>query len=261
MAFYRDGIGLTEIGGFRGHGGYDGVFLAVPGTRAHLELTTGGEHGAPVPHPESLLVLYLGDPAAVEGTLQRVGVEPVASANPYWAGHGVTILDPDGFRVVLVPESWPSAVGVRVEPYVAARADLRSLFELAEDSPLQLDGYIEAGRVLVAVHEDEIVGHVQVTETSEPAQLEVKNMAVATHYQGHGVGRALLAATITLAREERRSQLVVATAATDTGNLAFYQRLGFRMRSVERDAFTSEAGYEIEVRDRVWLDLALDAPA
>jgi YycE-like protein len=27
---YRDGIGLTQIGGFRDHDGYDGVFLAVP---------------------------------------------------------------------------------------------------------------------------------------------------------------------------------------------------------------------------------------
>ena len=61
VGFYRDGIGLIEIGGFRDHDGYDGVFLAVPGTGAHLELTAGGGHGAPSPHPESLLVLYLGD--------------------------------------------------------------------------------------------------------------------------------------------------------------------------------------------------------
>ena len=46
VAFYRDGVGLTEIGGFRDHEGYDGVFLAVPGTGAHLELTAGGGHGA-----------------------------------------------------------------------------------------------------------------------------------------------------------------------------------------------------------------------
>ena len=46
VAFYRDGLGLSEIGGFRDHDGYDGVFLAVPGTGAHLELTSGGGHGA-----------------------------------------------------------------------------------------------------------------------------------------------------------------------------------------------------------------------
>ena len=106
VAFYRDGIGLTEVGGFRDHDGYSGVFLALPGTGAHLELTAGGEHGAPVSHPESLLVLYLGDDEAVRSVAARVGAEPVMPANPYWAVHGVTFEDPDGFRVVLVPERW-----------------------------------------------------------------------------------------------------------------------------------------------------------
>jgi catechol 2,3-dioxygenase-like lactoylglutathione lyase family enzyme len=105
-AFYRDGIGLREIAAFRDHDGYDGVFLAVPGTGAHLELTTGGEHGAPSPHPESLLVLYLGDEASVSAVASRLGADPASSANPYWAEHGLTFADPDGFRVVLVPERW-----------------------------------------------------------------------------------------------------------------------------------------------------------
>ena len=106
VAFYRDGIGLTEIGGFRDHNGYDGVFLEVPGTGAHLELTAGGGHRAPAPHPESLLVLYLGDDEAVRTVVTRLGVDPVPPANPHWAEHGVTVRDPDGFRVVLVPERW-----------------------------------------------------------------------------------------------------------------------------------------------------------
>jgi catechol 2,3-dioxygenase-like lactoylglutathione lyase family enzyme len=106
VQFYRDGIGLTEIGGFRDHDGYDGVFLAVPGTDAHLELTAGGGHGPPAPHPESLLVLYLGDAATVQTVSARLGVDPVPPANPYWAEHGLTFEDPDGFRVVLVAEVW-----------------------------------------------------------------------------------------------------------------------------------------------------------
>jgi predicted N-acetyltransferase YhbS len=142
---------------------------------------------------------------------------------------------------------------------------LRSLFELAEDSRQELDAYIDAGRVLVALDGDRVVGHVQVTETARPAEAEIKNMAVATSHQRRGIGRALIAAAIALARGERRSTLVVATAAADVGNLRFYQRLGFRMRSIERDAFTATTGYPpgleidgIELRDRVWLDLQLD---
>jgi GNAT superfamily N-acetyltransferase/catechol 2,3-dioxygenase-like lactoylglutathione lyase family enzyme len=106
VRFYRDGLGLAEIGGFRGHDGYDGIFLEVPGTDTHLELTAGGGHGAPLAHPESLLVLYLGDAQAVHTVSTRLGVDPIGPANPYWAGHGTTFQDPDGFRIVLVPERW-----------------------------------------------------------------------------------------------------------------------------------------------------------
>jgi catechol 2,3-dioxygenase-like lactoylglutathione lyase family enzyme len=108
VAFYRDGLGLREMGSFRDHAGYDGVFLEVPGTGSHLEFTSGGEGGAPSPHPESLLVLYLGDAAAVSVAASRLGAEPVQPANPYWVEHGITFADPDGFRVVLVPSPWPS---------------------------------------------------------------------------------------------------------------------------------------------------------
>jgi catechol 2,3-dioxygenase-like lactoylglutathione lyase family enzyme len=106
VAFYRDGIGFNEVGGFRDHDGYSGVFLALPGTGAHPELTAGGAHGAPKPHPESLLVLYFGDDEAVHSVAARLGVDPVTPANPHWAAHGMTFEDPDGFRVVLVPERW-----------------------------------------------------------------------------------------------------------------------------------------------------------
>jgi catechol 2,3-dioxygenase-like lactoylglutathione lyase family enzyme len=104
--FYRDRIGLPELGRFEGHAGYDGVFLDLPGTGTHLELTSGGEHGAPVAHPETLLVLYLGSWDAVHDAARRIGGEPVPAANPYWDEHGLTFADPDGFRVVLAAESW-----------------------------------------------------------------------------------------------------------------------------------------------------------
>jgi catechol 2,3-dioxygenase-like lactoylglutathione lyase family enzyme len=108
VAFYRDGIGLEEIGGFRDHDGYDGVFLAVPGTGAHLEFTSGGAHDTPRPHPETLLVFYLGSQDAVDAIVQRLDAQPVEPANPFWGEHGVTVEDPDGFRVVLVVKKSPA---------------------------------------------------------------------------------------------------------------------------------------------------------
>ena len=47
VAFYRDGLGFTETGGFDDHDGYYGRFLALPGTDTHLELTSGGGQAAP----------------------------------------------------------------------------------------------------------------------------------------------------------------------------------------------------------------------
>ena len=151
-----------------------------------------------------------------------------------------------------------------IEEHTGPRAALRSLFALAEDSEQVLDAYIDSGRVLVAIEGGEPVGHLQLTDTDDPAIAELKNMAVLDSHQRRGVGSALVAAAIERLRDEGCSRLVVATAAADIGNLRFYQRLGFRMRSIERDAFTPATGYEpglmvdgIELRDRVWLDLSL----
>jgi catechol 2,3-dioxygenase-like lactoylglutathione lyase family enzyme len=102
VAFYRDGLGLPELGRFTDHDGYDGVFLGVPGTGAELELTTGGEHTAALPHPEDVLVLYLDDEAAVAAVAERIGRPPVTPANPYWRTHATTFADPDGRHVMLV---------------------------------------------------------------------------------------------------------------------------------------------------------------
>ncbi|MFN8157018.1 MAG: VOC family protein [Candidatus Nanopelagicales bacterium] len=110
VAFYRNGLGLTELGGFDDHDGYDGVFLGIPGTSCHLELThhVDGSPGV-VPDPENLLVLYLGDAGAVAEAAERLaahGHTAVDAENPYWERAGaVTVADPDGWLVVLVPST------------------------------------------------------------------------------------------------------------------------------------------------------------
>jgi ribosomal protein S18 acetylase RimI-like enzyme len=156
---------------------------------------------------------------------------------------------------------------VTIAEYHGPRAALRRLFELAEDSAVALDDYIGAGDVLVAIDDeaDAIVGHVQIVETARPDEGEIKNMAVEPARRRSGIGRALVASAVHHARERSQSTLTVATAAADIGNLRFYQRLGFRFRSVERDAFTPATGYPnrlqidgIELRDRVWLELCVD---
>jgi ribosomal protein S18 acetylase RimI-like enzyme len=156
----------------------------------------------------------------------------------------------------------------RIESYTGDRQGLHALFELAEDSPVQLDSYLNAGRVLVAVADSAVIGHLQLVHTGRPGQVEIMNMAVREDLQGRGIGTRLIQAAVDLVTAEGEEALVVATAAADVGNLRFYQRQGFRLRSVERDAFTPATGYRrdigidgIELRDRVWLDRPVSAAA
>jgi catechol 2,3-dioxygenase-like lactoylglutathione lyase family enzyme len=102
VAFYRDGAGFRETGRFSGHAGYDGVFLDIPGTGTQLELTTGGEHGAADPHPESLLVLYLDSEPDRDVISARLAQTEVVAANPYWRANARAYADPDGFQLLLV---------------------------------------------------------------------------------------------------------------------------------------------------------------
>lgn len=107
VAFYRDGLGLPELARFTEHDGYSGVMLDLPGTGAHLEFTSTDHVVPPSPHVEDLLVLYVGDRNEVDRLVLQAGGSVVPSANPYWDRVGVTILDPDGFRIVLAAQSWP----------------------------------------------------------------------------------------------------------------------------------------------------------
>jgi ribosomal protein S18 acetylase RimI-like enzyme len=139
------------------------------------------------------------------------------------------------------------------------------LFEEAEDSRHELDSYIDAGEVLAAVTAGRVVGHLQLLDKPNADASEIKNMAVEAAYRRRGIGRMLIDAAIDVTRAGGNSTLTVATAAADVGNLRFYQLTGFRMRAVERDAFTPIVGYPaglmvdgIPLLDRVWLDLQLD---
>jgi ribosomal protein S18 acetylase RimI-like enzyme len=201
----------------------------------------------------------------------------------------------DPFAAVLGLESWTDAAlaglvrkalaagqhakvpAVDIAFETGPRASLRSLFRLADDSEQAIDGYLNDGQLLGARADreidgeidreivGEIVGVLLLTEAeteSEGTAAEIKSLAVIPSWRGRGVGRRLVTAAIAHCRQEGRTTLLVATAAADTDLLRFYQRLGFRLLRIERDAFVPAMGYPaglavagIPIRDRVWLSL------
>lgn len=152
----------------------------------------------------------------------------------------------------------------RIRVFEGDRRALLDLFHAADDSVSQIMSYIALGDVLVATAGDRIVGHIQIVGGDEAYACEIKSLAVAQDSQRRGVGSALIAAALRRADEGGCRRIVVATAAADIGNLRFYQRRGFRMTRVVRDAFGPEKGYAegiavdgIVLRDQVILERVL----
>ena len=209
---------------------------------------------------------FFGEPADEPSVIGWMPAAAVYFDDP--DGHSIEYLamldEPPRPDTGIVP--WSQWRRVAPEPveivvHTGDRAVLRPLFEEAEDSAAALDAYIDDGDVLVAVAGDRVVGHLQLIGS------EIRNMAVDAGQRGRGIGRRLVDAAVAEATRRGATTVQVATAAADTGNLRFYQRCGFRLRSVERDAFTAAGGYAgvpavdgVRLRDRVWLELDLDAP-
>lgn len=152
-----------------------------------------------------------------------------------------------------------------IESFTGDRQTLSHLFALADDSAEQIASYICLGEILVARESDLTTGHLQILETDSAGVFELKSMAVDEAHQGQGIGRSLVEAAVDRCRVRGGHRLIVATAAADIANLRFYQRLGFRMYSIVRDAFSPSRGYPedmlidgIPLRDQVFLDRDLE---
>lgn len=157
-----------------------------------------------------------------------------------------------------------SVAGVEISWYRSRRRELWELFALAEESPAVIEELIDLGSVLVAKLGGEIVGCLQLLEPKAGAEIELAILAVAEDHQGRGIGTALVERAIAEARDQGLRRIRVGTSSADISNLRFYQRRGFRMLAIERDAFTPADGYPrglmvdgLPLRDRVWLTLCL----
>jgi catechol 2,3-dioxygenase-like lactoylglutathione lyase family enzyme len=104
--FYVDGAGLKLKKDFRGHDGFDGLILGEG--NFEIEFVMEKHFIAPrAPTSEHLFVLYLTT-AEVEtraARLDRMGFNRVKANNPWWALHGVTFEDPDGYHFILAREA------------------------------------------------------------------------------------------------------------------------------------------------------------
>jgi hypothetical protein len=107
---YCNGLGLTVLGQFKDHDGFDGVMIGAPDAGYHFEFVRSTHHRvSPTPTVEDLLVFYI--PAQDEWTRKcdamiAAGFIEVESLNPYWSMRGRTFADHDGYRTVIECAEW-----------------------------------------------------------------------------------------------------------------------------------------------------------
>lgn len=154
---------------------------------------------------------------------------------------------------------------ITISAHTGDRTPLLPLLRLADDSDSEIASYRDLGTMLVATADDQPVGHVQMLAI-DATTWELKSLAVLTTHRNHGLGRRLIAAGLAHARTHGAARVLLATGAADTALLRLYQRAGFRLLRIERDAFTPAAGYPphlevdgIRLLDRVWLDLLISS--
>ncbi|MFT3981165.1 MAG: hypothetical protein QM687_11890 [Ferruginibacter sp.] len=104
--FYIEIIGLSILGEFSNHDGYDGVFLGLPGSSWHLEFTSSASAAIEAFNEDDLLVFYPETQQAYDQMLANIqahNIKTFQAKNPYWSRNGVLVNDPDGYGVIICP--------------------------------------------------------------------------------------------------------------------------------------------------------------
>ena len=136
------------------------------------------------------------------------------------------------------------------------------LLLMADPSEKLIMEYTSRGTTYICSENHLLIG-VYVLMPTRSQTMELVNIAVDENWQGRGIGKKMIAHAIEEAREGGARTLEVGTGNSSVGQLALYQKCGFRIVSIDHDFFILH--YEEEIwengircRDMIRLSLDLD---
>ncbi|WP_175639084.1 GNAT family N-acetyltransferase [Metabacillus schmidteae] len=106
----------------------------------------------------------------------------------------------------------------------------------ADPSEKLINEYVRIGECYVAELKERVIGTYVLLEKNTTT-IELKNIAVNEEFQGRGLGKELLFHSIEQARKMGYRTIEVGTGNSSIGQLAFYQKCGFRIIEIDHDFF------------------------
>ncbi|MER2118938.1 MAG: GNAT family N-acetyltransferase [Solibacillus sp.] len=118
------------------------------------------------------------------------------------------------------------------------------LLLLADPSKSIVEEYVAKGDCFIAESKEQIIG-VYVLLPTRPKTVEIVNVAVAEAHQGKGIGKILVNDAILVAKTQGYKTIEIGTGNSSIGQLALYQKCGFRIVSVDHNYFIKHYSEEI----------------
>ncbi|SLL32005.1 Uncharacterized N-acetyltransferase YvbK [Mycobacteroides abscessus subsp. abscessus] len=118
------------------------------------------------------------------------------------------------------------------------------LLVTADPSVNLVKEYLKKGLCYVAEEKNQMIG-VYVLLPIEEEAIELINLAVAEDYQGKGLGKKLVFHALEVATQLGYKVMEVGTGNSSIGQLALYQKCGFRINHIDKDFFLKN--YEEEI--------------
>jgi GNAT superfamily N-acetyltransferase len=110
------------------------------------------------------------------------------------------------------------------------------LLLLADPSNILVEEYVKRGECFLAEKDDQVIG-VYVLLPLRPETVELVNIAVAEIHHGKGIGKQLVMHAIQTAKLSGFKTIEIGTGNSSIGQLALYQKCGFRITGIDRDFF------------------------
>jgi len=110
------------------------------------------------------------------------------------------------------------------------------LLLLADETIEAIDRYAKEGEIYVLEVNGQLIA-AYILQVVEPEKIEIKNIAVDTHYQGQGIGTFLLRDATSRARAQGYRTILIGTANGAIKQLYLYQREGFEITAIRKNFF------------------------